>query len=103
MTSAANTLPLDATDTTANVDDLDTDIATSISESIAKVESHPAEETISTSNLVATHDITESKVTTTMKTSSMDTAKSLNESNNKIIKELDDETAKTFPQIVSQI
>lgn len=31
----------------------------------------------------------------------MDTAKSLNESNNKIIKELDDEAAKTFPQIVS--
>uniref|UniRef100_A0A7S4ATW8 HSF-type DNA-binding domain-containing protein n=1 Tax=Pseudo-nitzschia australis TaxID=44445 RepID=A0A7S4ATW8_9STRA len=36
-------------------------------------------------------------------TTAMDTAKSLNESNNKIIKELDDEAAKTFPQILMEI
>ena len=100
-TASSGTHPLDATDKNANVDEIDTEIATSIADSSAKVESQGTEDSISTSDLVP-RDETESKLLTTMKTTPTDTAKSLNESNNKIIKELDDETAKTFPQIVSQ-
>lgn len=103
MTSTVNTLPLDATDTNVNVDDIDADIATSIVGSEVKEESRAEEHTIPSSGLPVRHYITEAKTASTTKTTSMDTAKSLNESNNKIIKELDDETAKTFPQIVSRI
>jgi hypothetical protein len=102
MTSTVNTLPLDATDTNVNVDDIDTDIATSIVGSEVNEEPRADEHTIPSSGLLARHYITEAKAADTTKTTSMDTAKSLNESNNKIMKELDDETAKTFPQIVSQ-
>ena len=85
-----------------NVDDIDADIATSIVGSEVKEESRAEEHTVPSSGMPVKHYIAEAKAAATTKTTSMDTAKSLNESNNKIIKELDDETAKTFPQIVSQ-
>lgn len=103
MSSTVTTLPsLDATDPNVNVDDIDTDIADSIVGSVVKDEPRVDEDSISASGLIVRDDIAEAKASTT-KTASTDTAKSLNESNNKIIKELDDETAKTFPQIVSEV
>ncbi len=102
MTSSANTLPLDATDGNVSVDDIDTDIAVSIAGSVAKEEPRVDEDSISASGLIARDDATDAKLVSMTKTASTDTAKSLNESNNKIIKEIDDETPKTFPQIVRE-
>jgi hypothetical protein len=104
MTSTVNALPLDAAvDTNVNVDDIDTEIAESIVGSeVVKDEHGIDDDPISTSGLIVRDNIVESKAPApTTKNTPTDTAKSLNESNNKIIKELDDETAKTFPQIVS--
>lgn len=101
MASTSSDISLNAVDTDAKVDDIDNDIAATISEpEVPKEESQT--ESVSASALIATEETAEPKAeaSTTTKTSSIDTAKSLNESNNKIIKELDDETTKTFPQVV---
>lgn len=101
MASEPSTLPLNATDLDSNVDEIDKDIAATISEPEVAKEASPGVEE-DASGLIASQDTAEpqTEAPATTNPSSVDTAKSLNESNNKIIKELDDETTKTFPQVV---
>ena len=93
MASTSSDISLNAVDTDAKVDDIDNDFAATISEpEVPKEESQT--ESVSASALIATEETAEPKAEacTTTKTSSIGPAKRLNERNNKIIKELDDET-----------
>ena len=101
MTSSVNTLLLGTPDANVAPDEIDIDIASKLDISVKKEEILADEGTVATSDLIGRYDVADTKAVKP-KTAPMDTATSLNESNNKIIKELDDETAKTFPQIVSQ-
>ena len=104
MTSTDTSLPLDASDTNVNVpvDEIDRDIATTMADPVVKDEPRAEQDSIAPSGLIARDDIIDAKVEAPIVVTTS-TTKSISESNNKIIKELDDETAKTFPQIVSKI